>query len=178
MSRQYTDYIIAHKANVKKGYEWFCENLPEVIGKAEILCFGCSMKDIIENHDSSKYNAEEYGPYDAYFYGNNKSYAVVQDFKRAWLMHIHKNPHHWQHWILINDDPNEGEVILEMDYQYIVEMICDWWAFSWDKGNLHEIFNWYGEHKEYMKLAPHTRITVESILEQMKEKLEGLENVG
>lgn len=175
MSKQYDNYIVKHKANVMKGYEWLCENLPEVAGKAEILCYGGSMKDIIANHDTSKYNAEEYGPYDAYFYGNNKSYSVVQDFKRAWLMHIHRNPHHWQHWILINDEPNEGEVILEMDYHYIVEMICDWWAFSWARDNLHEIFKWYDEHKDYMKLAPRTRETVELILSQIKEKLEELE---
>ena len=175
MSKQYDNYIVTHKANVMKGYEWLCENLPEIIGKAEILCYRGSMKDIIANHDRSKYNAEEYGPYDAYFYGGNKSFDVVQNFNRAWLYHIHNNPHHWQHWVLINDNPKEGEIILEMDYPYIIEMICDWWAFSWSKDNLYEIFNWYDEHKEYMKLALKTRSTVEAILEQMKEKLEALD---
>ena len=71
-----------------------------------------------------------------------------------------RNPHHWQHWVLINDDPGEGEVLLEMPYNYIIEMICDWWAFSWEKGNLSEIFSWYDEHKDYIKLHPNTRETV------------------
>ena len=45
-------------------------------------------------------------------------------------------------------------------------MICDWWSFSWQKGDLGEIFNWYDEHSDYIKLSPKTRKTVEDILEQ------------
>lgn len=41
------------------------------------------------------------------------SYEVVENFNRAWLLHIHRNPHHWQHWVLINDDPELGETVLE-----------------------------------------------------------------
>ena len=37
----------------------------------------------------------------------------------------------------------ELETILEMPYDYIIEMICDWWSFSWQSGNLYEIFKWY-----------------------------------
>ena len=59
-----------------------------------------------------------------------------------------------------------------MPYEYIIEMICDWWAFSWAKENLFEIFKWYDEHKDYMKLSDWTRIEVEDILKQMKAKLE------
>lgn len=59
-----------------------------------------------------------------------------------------------------------------MPVNYILEMICDWWAFSWTKGNLFEIFNWYDEHKKHMKLASNTRKQVEDILRQIKEKLE------
>ena len=85
------------------------------------------------NHDESKNDPDEYNAYDDYFYGKNRSYGVVMAFKQAWLEHIHRSPHHWQHWVLINDEPEEGEVILEMPYEYIIEMICDWWSFSWKK---------------------------------------------
>ena len=61
---------------------------------------------------------------------------------------------------------------MDMPYNYIVEMICDWWAFSWKDENLNEIFEWYEEHKEYMKLSDTTRHTVETILIRIKEKLE------
>ena len=171
MSIQYDNYLEQHRTNVLKGFNWLQENLPDVIGR-----WFDNDYQIQFDHDRSKDSADEYNAYDAYFYGNNKSYAVVQDFKRAWLMHIHRNPHHWQHWILINDDPNEGEIILDMDHNYIIEMICDWWAFSWNKGNLYEIFKWYDEHKDYMKLSDKTRDTVEYILSKMKEKLDEIQN--
>ena len=58
-----------------------------------------------------------------------------------------------------------------MPYNYILEMICDWLAFSWQKGDLNEIFNWYDEHKTYMKMSPKTRKSVDTILGKMKEKL-------
>lgn len=140
------------------------ENLPE------LLVDGVAWQTEFA-HDASKNESDEYEAYDRYFYGNNRSYQVVQNYRQAWLLHIHRNPHHWQHWILINDDPKEGEIALDMPYNYILEMICDWWAFSWQKGNLNEIFNWYDEHKEYMKLSSKTRETVDSILEKMKGKL-------
>ena len=87
-------------------------------------------------------------------------------------MHIHRNPHHWQHWILTNDDPDEAETILDMPYNYIIEMICDWWSFSWNSENLREIFDWYSKHKKYMKLSAKTRLTVENILKEINKKLD------
>lgn len=167
MSIQYDQYLTQHKANVKKGFEWIRDNLPElVIGDYDYEW------QIGMAHDESKTQPDEYDAYDAYFYGRNRSFAVTQAFNKAWLLHIHRNPHHWQHWILINDEPNEGEILIEMPYNYILEMICDWWAFSWAKGDLTEIFKWYDEHKDYIKLNKKSHATVEHILEQIKSKLE------
>ena len=123
------------------------------------------------SHDASKSNPDEYEAYDAYFYVRNKSHAVVEAFNKAWLLHIHRNPHHWQYWVLNNDDPDEGEVVLEMPFNYIIEMICDWWAFSWQKGDLSEIFSWYDDHQAYIKLHPKTRQTVEDILWELRDRL-------
>lgn len=165
MSVAYSKYLDQHLRNVAKGYEWIKENLPEILNGENCewqVCYG---------HDHSKFGEEEYDAYDKYFYGT-KTEEVKKNFNLAWLHHIHHNPHHWQHWVLINDDPGEGMTILDMPYNYIIEMICDWWAFSWAKGNLHEIFKWYDAHKEYMKLSPATRTTVEDILAKIKEKLE------
>lgn len=164
MSAQYDLYLQQHKANVQKGLDWIHENLPE------LLVDGIDWQTGFE-HDASKSNTDEYDAYDRYFYGGNKSFKVVQDFKKAWLLHIHRNPHHWQYWVLINDDPEEGMVVLDMPYNYILEMICDWWAFSWQKKNLFEMFDWYEQRKEYMKLSNKTRKTVDDILKKMKEKL-------
>lgn len=166
MSYQYDLYLQKHKANVKKGFDWLQTNMPWLFeGKPD-----AAWQTEFE-HDASKSKPDEYEAYDAYFYGGNRSYAVVQAFQRAWLLHIHRNPHHWQHWVLINDDPGEGEVLLEMPYNYIIEMICDWWAFSWAEGDLSEIFSWYDEHKDYIKLNPKTRETVEDILWELRGRL-------
>lgn len=167
MSYQYDQYLIKHKENVKNGFDWIRNNLPDMIKDIPNLEWQCCFA-----HDQSKSESDEYEAYDAYFYGNNKSYQVVQDYRKAWLLHLHRNPHHWQHWVLINDDPKEGEILIEMPINYIWEMICDWWAFSWAKGNLHEIFKWYDEHKKYMKLHTNTRKKVEDILGRIKEKLD------
>lgn len=171
MSNQYDQYLAKHKANVKKAFDWIRENLPDLVDIPNLewqVEFG---------HDQSKSEPDEYEAYDTYFYGNNKSYAVVQAFRKAWLLHIHRNPHHWQHWVLINDDPEEGEILLEMPDNYILEMICDWWSFSWASGNLQEIFQWYDKHKEHMKLDKNTRKRVDDILGRIKEKLEEAEDI-
>ena len=175
MSREYDLYLEQHKGNVAKGFHWMQENLPNVVAMVKMECDDVDLEhQICFAHDFSKEDPEEYEAYDKYFYGGaaGKSYAGVQAFNHAWLRHIHHNPHHWQHWILINDDPGEGEIILEMPLNYILEMILDWWAFSWNSGNLFEIFDWYDKHKDYMKLGEGTRIAVEDILATMRMKLE------
>lgn len=170
MSREYDNYIEQHRAAVLMGFEWIVSNLPGVIKCDEAL-----LREQMRMHDTSKYNPAEYDAYDKYFYGNNKSYQVVEDFNKAWLIHLHNNPSHWQYWILHNDDPEEGMKILDMPYNYILEMLCDWWSFSWIKGNLHEVFDWYEERKDYIKLSDRTRIEVEYILDLIKKKLSELD---
>ena len=171
MSLKYDEYIHEHKENVRKAYYWLVDkNILEgysvdTLQHCHYLCESA--------HDQSKYSEEEYDAYDKYFYGN-RSYQVVEDFDYAWLHHIHNNPHHWQYWVLVNDE--DGEKILDMPDEYIIEMICDWWSFSWKSGDLTEIFKWYEDHPN-MKLSKNTRKKVEDILRKIKEKL-GEEDVS
>jgi hypothetical protein len=168
MSIEYDGYLAQHRDNVRKGAEWLRTYLPDVLNAYEGF-----YDEIYWAHDDSKYSREEYDAYDNYFYGDHHTKSVDEDFNLAWLHHIHNNPHHWQHWVLVNDDPSEGTVALRMPYKHVIEMICDWWAFSWSKGNLYEIFNWYDEHKSYMILHKDTRELVEETLEAIKSKLNG-----
>lgn len=164
MSEKYNEYLKNHIEGVKKAYIWLedhFEDIPRNMGTHAIW--------MIADHDASKYGPEEYDAYDEYFYGKNKSYKVVSDFNYAWLHHIHHNPHHWQYWVLKHDD--EPEEALEMPYWYVIEMICDWWSFSFNKGNLMEIFDWYEKHKD-MVLHEKTRKLVEDILDRIKKELE------
>ena len=176
MSVEYDDYINNHKQNVAKAYRWLVDNLPDVLGDQNVA--NDVDRNVIYLHDESKYDEEEYQAYDDYFYGGNRSSEVVDKFNYAWLHHIHNNPHHWQYWVLINDEPNEGMKILDMPDCYIIEMICDWWAFSWRKyeetenpEDLKEIFKWYDKHKDYMKLSDYTENKVNSILADISLKL-------
>ena len=164
MSAEYDLYIKEHIENLKKGLEWMYENLSDKLinGKKMIEAMMNA-----EEHDRSKYDKEEYDAYDAYFYGPERTPEVVEAFQKAWLHHQHNNPHHWQHWVLVNDEPNEGVKALEMSDEYIYEMIADWWTFSWRDGNLLEIVNWYLGHAPYMVMAPRTRIVVNDIISAM-----------
>lgn len=172
MSKLYDRYLVNHKSNVIDGFEWIKNNIPDVLDGVDAE----NMHTIIQNHDASKTDLDEYEAYDKYFYGNNRSYEVSSNFNYAWLAHQHKNKHHWQHYILVNDDPHEGDEILEMPREYIIEMICDWWSFSWTSGNLMEIFDWYDKRASYIKLSWWTRSRVETVLNKMEVKLKELEN--
>ena len=186
-NNKYNEYLITHINNVKKGYEWFKEHLPHLLSEDnyidEVAYYG-ELDDIIAQHDRSKYikvpDADnyyeltcEYDAYADYFYGEQTP-EVKECFDRAWLSHIHMNPHHWQHWMLQNDE--DGLRLLDMPYVFIIEMCMDWWAFSWKENKLDEIFNWYEKNKKGILLSDKTRKTVEHILDELKKKLEEVDN--
>lgn len=182
MSREYDLYLAEHIGNVQRGWDWMRTNLlPEIDqwiarqypDSPVIDIYG--IQRLVTEHDKSKTDKEEYEPYDAYFYGPSSirhSSKTVRDFDAAFLRHIHKNPHHWQYWVLVHDDNEEGVEPIEMPLNYIFEMICDWWTFSWKSNDLLEIFQWYEDHKKHMILHSKSKKTVECILSTMKKILE------
>ena len=111
----------------------------------------------------------EYDAYANYFYGKQTA-EVEEAFDRAWLAHIHANPHHWQHWVLHNDE--DGTKILDMPYVFIIEMICDHWSFSWRNNNLYNIFDWYDKNKKNIMFSKNTRKTYEHILSEIRRELD------
>lgn len=173
MSISYDNYIYEHCENVLRGLQWMRDHIPEV-GDADIWA---KAMDAANLHDDSKWDVREYDAYDRYFYGSRSS-EVVRKFDYAWLHHIHNNPHHWQYWLLFQDDPKGKEYVnpetgdriktpfkaLEMPRYEILHMIADWWSFSWKSGRYEEIFEWYDRHRKKMILNPMTRHLVEDIL--------------
>ena len=170
MSVEYDEYLRNHILGVKQGLLWMYDNLK--LSEEDRSALNDAINDF--NHDQSKYTNDEYPAYDLYFYGNNRSFKVVQDFNYAWLHHIHNNPHHWQYWVLIEDDPKTDKraIGLKMPLKYVFEMIADWWSFSWRSGNLSEIFDWYQKHKEKIIMHDNTRKHIEGILDQIKHHIE------
>ena len=185
---QYDAYLTEHIANVQKGYEWMKQNIPHLLTEENYfdeICYYGELDEIIAQHDKSKYTKTpdadnyfelkcEYDPYAEYFYGEEKTPEVEKRFNYAWLAHIHSNPHHWQHWMLQHDD--EGLELLDMPYVFIVEMVADWWSFSWKQNKVDEIFNWYESKKDGILLSDSTRTKLETILNAIKEKLKEVDN--
>lgn len=165
MKEEYLDYLKNHIKNVENAWEWIKLNF-DLDSSYTTL-----MDKLIQCHDSSKYDYDdEFYDYMVYFYSGEKNQEIKDNFNKAWLHHIHQNPHHWQHWVLYED---EGNVIcIDMPIESIYEMICDWWSFSWADNNLFEVFDWYEKHKDRQLMSTNTRLIVESILNKMKEKLE------
>lgn len=157
MEDKYRKYLFEHIHNVKKAYDWIKENLPEYAI--------CEVNAYL--HDNSKFTDEEFDAYANYFYGD-KTAETIDNFDYAWNHHQKVNPHHWQYWVLINDE--DGTKCLDMPLEYIVEMICDWWSFSWKVNNIYEMFNWYEKNKNNIMLSDKTRTTVEDIFEKIKDK--------
>ena len=166
MSAEYDKYLVEHCENVREAFRWIQNNIPQVLSKLDMSLDYWVYLNM--EHDESKWGDEEYYAYDNYFYGDKTS-KVVKEFDYAWLHHIHNNPHHWQHWVLLED---EGKTkALEMPERDVIEMVCDWWSFSFKSGNLREVFKWYDDHKGKMILHPNTRKKVEAILDAIDKKL-------
>lgn len=118
-------------------------------------------------HDWSKFLPDEWCPYRDFFYKRDGAtdgcYLAGNDdaFDAAWLKHIHRQPHHWQHWFLRED---EGVVkCVEMPYQYVLEMLADWHGAGAAQGSELSTYEWYQENA-HIKLHPTTRLIVEALL--------------
>jgi len=75
-------------------------------------------------HDWSKFRPSEWFPYARYFYNPDGTRRQVRDgdgnfvqdatFDFAWFLHQKRNKHHWQWWILREDNPGERWTIQQM----------------------------------------------------------------
>ena len=160
MSQKYDEYLHEHISNVNRAGEWMIDHGIIPRGTEGYFRFRLS------KHDESKRDSREYDAYDEYFYGKGKEDPATKEaFDYAWLQHIHLNPHHWQHWVLINDE--DGTIAMDIPEEFVYEMIADWWSFSWKTGDLKTIFDWYAEHSPKMILSEKTRELVDKTLDRI-----------
>lgn len=114
-------------------------------------------------HDWSKFSGIEFKAYTDYFARNLRDKIHDEAFNRAWLHHIHRNPHHWQHWVLRTDQ--EGIKVLRMPEMYVREMVADWRGVGRTLGlGADNAVVWYRKNKDTMALHPQTRHRVEELL--------------
>lgn len=114
----------------------------------------------LATHDLSKFSPSEFFPYANFFYRPKDSGGDA--FNMAWLLHQRRNPHHWQHWVLMQDD---GPALpLPMPEKYAREMVADWAGAGRAITGKWEVADWYENNKEKIILHPETRQFTEILL--------------
>lgn len=110
-------------------------------------------------HDWSKFLPSEWWPYANRFYG-----CVPEDyppFDMAWLLHQKRNKHHWQWWILKQDE--DVLKVLDMPDRYRREMLADWRGAGRALGKS-DTAAWYGANRERQQMHPNARAWIDSEL--------------
>ena len=80
----------------------------------------------------------------------------------ATLRHFHRNDHHWQHWVFINENCESQPRLPEMPLVCVKEMIADWRVAALLQGN--DVHRWYRLFREHIWLSVKVREFVEENL--------------
>lgn len=134
-------------------------------------------------HDWHKFLPSEWFPYVHFFYGGNGKPVSRRDatgyykptdtgdaaFDFAWLLHQKRADHHWQWWILPEDDG--GVKVLPMSELARKEMVSDWRGAGRAQGKPNT-WEWYATNKEKMQLHPDTRRWVEGEMSRLEQSHE------
>lgn len=164
---EYYLYLDDHIKGVQDA--WTHQLRPIIVEKYSDKVDVEKVDDLVRNHDRSKYLQEEFDAYLHYFYPTSEHPKDEDAFNAAWLLHIHKNPHHHQYWVLIRD---EGELLpIDMPIEYICEMLCDWSSFS-RKNPSSTAYVWYENNAHKMNLSSNTKEWIETLREYLKDPLE------
>ena len=155
---QYLKYVLRHKWYV---FLWCCR-------------YGIPLAGIV--HDLSKFSPGEWFPYVDKFYGGpwverwhgdvrnqlDDKYTqpwVDARFDAAWNHHQKCNPHHWQYWVLREDDG--GTKALTMPMRYRKEMLADWRGAGMAINGKDDTPNWYRKNRGNMLLHPDVQAWIE-----------------
>lgn len=108
-------------------------------------------------HDLSKYSLTELS-IAKYYDGTRSPHAVARDvigYSPSWLNHYHKNKHHWQFWLDMEDWPKKV-IPVKMPYKYVIEMFCDFVgagkAYSGDKWTVKSPYEYWEKACEGKRL--------------------------
>lgn len=122
---QYKEYLTGHIGNVGKALEvLFNLDIPYIKENIDKL------REIVKEHDASKYEEPEWSAYLHHFYPENDEEKMMEEeFDNATLHHIKNNKHHWNYWV--DEENNLIDDIDEEEYKlYTIERICDWLAMA------------------------------------------------
>lgn len=168
---EYYQYLLEHINGVRRSWNEILE--PAILSNLDE--FDCTVEEItaagqcVNYHDNSKYEDDEYIPYLNYFYPDGRYDKDEAAFDKAWWLHQKRNPHHWQYWVLIRD---EGQTVaIDMPFEYICEMLCDWHSFTL-RDPKSTAKKWWTDNKSKMILSSTTKDTINKLIKYMDTPLQ------
>ena len=159
---KYKEYLTGHIGNVAKALEVLATlDIPYVTEHIDKL------REIVKEHDASKYEEPEWSAYLHHFYPTNDEEAMMEEeFENACKHHIRANKHHWNYWC--DEDNNLIEDIDEEEYKlYTIERICDWlsMAAQHDEGPT----EYWNANKDYIVQPDYARELCDEIFPKIPE---------
>lgn len=153
---QYKEYLTGHIGNVSKALELlYTLDIPYVKEHIDEL------REIVKEHDASKYEEPEWSAYLHHFYPTNDEEAMMEEeFDAAVQHHIKNNKHHWNYWC--DEENNLKDDIDEEEYKlYTIERICDWlsMAAQHDEGPT----EYYDINKDYIVQPDYARVICDEV---------------
>lgn len=153
---QYKEYLTGHIGNVSKALELlYTLDIPYVKEHIDEL------REIVKEHDASKYEEPEWSAYLHHFYPTNDEEAMMEEeFDAAVQHHIKNNKHHWNYWC--DEENNLKDDIDEEEYKlYTIERICDWlsMAAQHDEGPT----EYYDINKDYIVQPEYARVLCDEV---------------
>lgn len=134
-------------------------------------------------HDESKFGQDEFPYYAMNFHGGSSPVdgtTVKDDFARAWLHHIHHNPHHWQHWIFADGFSPKGSAVesgvVEMPAIYVYEMVADWMGASRAYTGSWDMATWLATNLPKVRLHSRSWVVLKGILREQPYGYQGVLN--
>lgn len=171
--KEYENYLSTHIINTISVWK-------DVLRPAIELDFNHAILEeidiLVEEHDQSKWDDEEWFGYLDNFYPEDEPLMTEEEvetqFKYAWNRHANCNPHHWQYWVLLEDDNPGKPEALDMPIEHVMSMLCDWSSFRYgtadgglDGDNKGTTRDWYEENKNKMFMTDATIKLIEEYID-------------
>ena len=128
-------------------------------------------------HDLSKYSREEFKTGVKYYQGTRSPNAAEKEekgYSSAWLHHKGRNRHHFEYWIDVSLNKEEGLVGNKMPVNYVAEMLCDRVAacevYRGKNYTSAAPMEYYEFTKKYITIHPETRALLEKLLTILKDE--------
>lgn len=133
-------------------------------------------------HDWSKFSPREFFPYAEFFYGKQTyrrpgmtgkqsieaPLKVAENFDRALLGHLHRNDHHFEHWLMLQDGKLVAKAMPEQAWR---ELCADYLAMEFTLNGNWDAISWYSKNVGNMVIHHETQHRIESLLKRAGARL-------